>query len=100
MHKSKITVVSYCRIGNPEQLLEDSSKKIILTKAKENEKDWIASIRKNWYIMILKNKKELSNSRKTNIDSSENIKILSVTILSQKVGKDNKNEKSSSLWSI
>lgn len=38
--------------------------------------------------MILKNKKELSNSRETNIDSSENIKILSATILAQKVGKD------------
>lgn len=32
--------------------------------------------------------KELSSSGKTNIDSSENIKILSVTILAQKVGKD------------
>lgn len=50
--------------------------------------------------MILKNKKELSSSHETNIDSSENIKILSVTILPQKVGKDNKNEKSSSLWFI
>lgn len=44
MFKSKFSVGFYCRVGNHEQLLEDSSKKIILVKAKDNEKGWIASI--------------------------------------------------------
>lgn len=81
-------IYSYCRVGREEQLeekaKEDTSYEFLLNKPLYN----------NF------NKIELPSSLQTYLDSSKNIKkILSVPILTQKVGKDKRNEKKYNLWS-